>query len=282
MRLKNFVTLEGERFWYREDDVCIGQRMAVLKYEPYLTKLLLKQTRAGGKVVDVGANIGHYTIKTAKKVGKTGKIFAFEPEGMCFNLLKKNVEENKLKNVILKKLAAGKNKSKIKIQKSKMNYGDNKVSYQLRVTSYELMKTETIEMVSLDECLGKEKIDLMKIDVQGWEPEVIEGAKRLIKKWKPTIFFEFDKTMMVGAKTDYKKMWEFLKKVYGKIFYVDEWAEVYYSIDKIPNNACNLMVTTRSGWQFWRESLADFKLKKWLKRLFENIKAKLGKVFFKG
>ena len=66
-------------FYYLENDRYVGQRIALEKYEPYETDLIQRQVGIGDVVVDVGANIGYYTILLAKKVGKTGKVYAFEP-----------------------------------------------------------------------------------------------------------------------------------------------------------------------------------------------------------
>ena len=90
MKLKKARIFGKYKFFYLENDRYIGQRIALEKYEPYETQLILRQAKVGDTVVDVGANIGYYTVLLADKIGKTGKIYAFEPDKTNFEILKKN------------------------------------------------------------------------------------------------------------------------------------------------------------------------------------------------
>jgi len=191
--------LNGLDFWYREDDEYIGQRIALGKYEEYETKLLLEQTKPTSVVFDIGANIGYYTLLMAQKAKK---VYAFEPEKEVFGILKKNVEENNLKNVVLFNKAVGDKNRKVGIIKNNDNFGDNRI-----------VDGSDIDCVRLDEVIG-EKVDLMKIDTQGWEPKVIEGAKEIILKDTPILFLEYSRGL---------KMINFLKGIYKDIWSVDYW-----------------------------------------------------------
>lgn len=69
--------------------------------EPLATHMFTEHIQPGNTVIDIGANIGYYTILAAQIVGETGKVYAFEPEPKNLTLLKKNVEHNNLTNVVL-------------------------------------------------------------------------------------------------------------------------------------------------------------------------------------
>ncbi|OGL53993.1 hypothetical protein A3K55_02200 [Candidatus Shapirobacteria bacterium RBG_13_44_7] len=238
----------GAVFYYQADDKYIGQRIALGKYEPYLTKLMLGNVGRGETVVDVGANIGYYTVLLGKKAKK---VYAFEPEKTSFEILKKNVEVNKLKGVELFGVALGGKKEKKKLEKSKDNFGDNRLSDKGGVVGVE----------RLDD-LVKEKIGLIKIDTQGWEPEVIKGAREIIRKYHPKIFLEYSPSMYTAAGMDYREMWQFLEEEYGKIFYIDEYIQIYFPI-KNCEKECNLWVGKEKS---FGNRDKDFWLKKWLKR----------------
>ena len=213
--------LEGLDFWYRSDDKFVGQRIALGKYEEYETILMLSQVKKESVVVDVGANIGYYTLLL---VQKCKKVYAFEPDKECFLILKKNVEENKLGNVVLINKAVGDKNEQRAIIKDKSNYGNSRVG-----------EGKGVECVRLDDVI-KEKVDLMKIDVQGYEEKVIEGAKKIIKKDKPILFIEC-----------YKKI-KFLDNVYRNIFTIDYWFYVCrkgVQIDKKTGYA-DLLLTNKS------------------------------------
>jgi FkbM family methyltransferase len=255
--------LAGREFWYWEDDRYIGQRIALGKYEPYLTKVIMENTNSNSRAVDVGANIGYYTVLLAKKV-KT--VMGVEPEEKTFEILTKN--SSGLKNVRLVRAAVGSKDGAIDLEVSKENYGDHKISSKYKVESLKLI--EKVKIRKLNN-LVKEQVDLMKIDVQGWESEVIEGAKELIKKNRPTIFFELSKKKNYDQD---KKMWLFLKNIYKNIYFVDEYIQVYYpvSFKWIKNylekkEQGNLVVFRENNLETKWGGVRDFWLKKWVKRI---------------
>jgi FkbM family methyltransferase len=225
MKLKKCKVFEKYVFYYLADDKYIGQRIALEKYEPYETQLILKQAKRGDVVVDVGANIGYYTILLADKVGKSGKVYAFEPDKISFEILVKNIKENKLKNVVVVNAAVGNKQGKLKLHKSKENFGDYKLYGKDK-------GNETVKIIKLDDFLKNIKINLIKIDTQGWEPEVIKGMEKLIKKNKPAIFLEYSPASYKVAKLNGKEMMENLRKIYPKIWWIDEWLYIYKNLSQ--------------------------------------------------
>jgi FkbM family methyltransferase len=259
-------------FYYLSDDKYVGQRIALEKYEPYETQLILRQTKVGDVVVDVGANIGYYTVLLADKVGNSGKVFAFEPDKTNFEILKKNIEANKLKNVVLVNAAVGdENEEKI-LYKSKENLGDHKL--------FGDGEKEKVKIIKLDDYFKNQKIDLMKIDTQGWEPAVFEGAKKIIERDKPIVFFEYSPASYKEAKLDGNKMIDFIKKIYKKFWWIDEWLYIYKNLSK--EKIDRKCVTNKTGyadvWIKEKISLNDrlnqykrFKVKKWVKQKLFRI-----------
>ena len=77
--------------------VLMGGRL----FEPFETHLLRREIRPGDVVLDIGANIGYYTIQFAHLVGARGKVVAFEPDSVNFNLLEQSVKANRLSNIEL-------------------------------------------------------------------------------------------------------------------------------------------------------------------------------------
>ena len=195
----------GMDFWYRDDDKYIGERIALQKYEEYESELILRNVNINSVVVDVGANIGYYTLLLAKVCKK---VYAFEPDFDCFKILLKNIAENKLQNVVAINKAVSDKKEVRAMIKDKSNLGNSRLDIRCQISDI-----RKIETVKLDDEI-REKVDLIKIDVQGWEPKVIMGAKKMIKKYKPILFLEFN--------GDYK-MILFLKKYYNNIFMIDYW-----------------------------------------------------------
>lgn len=245
MKLKKVKIFGKYIFYYLSNDKYIGQRVALEKYEPYETKLILRQTKKGNTIIDVGANIGYYTVLLADKVGKSGKVYAFEPDKVNFEILKKNIEVNNLKNVIVVNAGVGSKNETKTLYKSEENLGDHKLYETHPPCGHPPLKKggqnysikEFTKIVKLDDFI-KEPIDLIKIDTQGWEPEVIEGAKKIISKNKPIMFLEYSPASYQIAKLDGQKMIKSLRKIYKNIWWIDEWLYIYKNlkqkeIDKI-------------------------------------------------
>jgi FkbM family methyltransferase len=208
--------LNGLDFWYREDDRYIGQRIALGKYEKYETALLLSQIDKDSVAVDAGANIGYYTMLLAQRAKK---VYAVEPDEEIFGILKKNVKENKLKNVVLLNAAASDKKEKKYLLKDENNYGNSRLSDKKGVLT---------NCLRLDDILKDEQyISAIKVDVQGWEPAVVEGARKIIERDSPTLMLEYTP----GEYKD-EKMINFLKKIYQNIWSINDFAEVPWPIYK--------------------------------------------------
>ncbi|HVZ80725.1 MAG TPA: FkbM family methyltransferase [bacterium] len=171
------VAVLGHTLWLDDKDTLELGRRGV--YEPFETELFQKEIKPGQTVVDVGANIGYYTLLAARRVGPQGRVYAFEPDPTNFGLLKKNVEENGYKNVVLVNKALSNKNGKTKLFLNPKNRGDHRV-----YDSGDGRESVTIGTLTLDSYLKKRKVDFIKMDIQGAEPLALAGMKRTIKAGK--------------------------------------------------------------------------------------------------
>lgn len=150
----------------------------VAKWEP-ISEI---QTKTGQIIIDVGSNVGYYTLKFAKDVGKTGKIISVEPDPDTFYILKKNCKLNNFTNVELYNFAIGDHSGIEKLFKSKTHSGKSSLSSN----SDKSNDFVTVELVTLDELLEDKfpNIDWLKIDVEGSELGVIKGCPNILSKTK--------------------------------------------------------------------------------------------------
>jgi len=159
-------------------------------YERIETEIFKKIVRKGDVVIDIGANIGYYTLIAAKLVGDSGIVITFEPEPYNFHLLKKNVEVNGYKNVILEQRAVSNKNANLKLFLSEDNIGDHRI-YQ----PSESRKSIEIESIRLDDYIknaGIDKVNIIKMDIQGAEGLALQGMHEVLTKNKDlTIFTEF-------------------------------------------------------------------------------------------
>lgn len=161
-------------------------------YEPLETKLFLEKLRPGMVVIDVGANIGYYSIMASKNIGPLGKVLAFEPEENNFKLLLKNIEINECKNIILVKKAISDRDGFSELFIHRDNLGMHSLVSDSSQNGPIRQNVETITLDAfIEQNIKNSRIDIIKIDVEGAEGRVLKGAKALLEMQAPCIFIEF-------------------------------------------------------------------------------------------
>src|SRR4051812_33524239 len=148
--------------------------------------LLQRFIKAGDTVMDVGANIGTHTVAFSKMVGESGSVLVFEPQRLLFQLLCGNVAINCLTNVRCLQKAAGYSNDIAKIPALSPHESHNFGAVSIRNGE---IGGENVEVVTIDS-LALKSCRLIKIDVEGMEPEVIGGALNTIATLKPILFVE--------------------------------------------------------------------------------------------
>ncbi len=157
--------------------------------EPLETRLVYELVRPGNVVLDIGANIGYYTLLLSKLVGSEGKVYAFEPAPETYQLLKKNVRENRgntLGQIYLNEVAASDHAGIGKLFINEYNKGNN------RLYGSEKLRSVPIKLARIDDIVPKhQRIDFIKMDIEGAEVLALRGMQRMIERDKPTIIMEF-------------------------------------------------------------------------------------------
>jgi len=160
-------------FWLRKGDLLLLKEVFLDK-DYFLLESFLPELN--NIVLDLGAGIGDYTLFSSIRVSKRGKVISVEADLQTFELLKKNVKENNLKNVI---------------------------PLNMFVSSE---REHSIDFIV--EKLRLRKVDLIKMDIEGEEYNALKGAIKTIRKFKPKIIIE------IHSKNLREKILEFLKN-YG-------------------------------------------------------------------
>jgi FkbM family methyltransferase len=159
-----------------------------LKYYENDSKIFSQYIKQGDAVIDVGANLGFLATMFASFVGSQGKVFCFEPSKPIYSKLLKTISKNNLSQVVPYNLGCGKEHSKLKLNRVNSSSGNNSL-VNPDIISATAEEIEIVPLDSIDE-LKKVKINFMKIDTEGFEPEVLLGAKELIAANKPIIYIE--------------------------------------------------------------------------------------------
>ncbi len=159
-------------------------------YEELEAKIMEEKIEMGNVVVDVGANIGLHTLNMARIVGNAGQVFAFEPDPSNFEILKKNAKINNYKNIILEQKAVGDKHGRTTLYQS-----DNPINHRIFPQTKRANSQVQVELTNLDNYFDSDmidKINFIKIDVEGMEFGVLKGMKNILKNNKNIkILFEF-------------------------------------------------------------------------------------------
>jgi len=191
-------------------------------YEYPLPIIIATFIKEGDIVVDIGANQGQYTVFLSKLVGQKGKVYAFEPDPRNFLILKHRTR--KLKNVIIERCAVGNKKSKVKFYLDKF-MGMSTIYKDASASPITCLE---IDMISLDDNFldFKGDIALIKMDVQGSEPLVLDGMKNLIKKVKVLIFEFWPFGLKVAGFEPFSLIERLISNNF-KLIYIDENFNIY-------------------------------------------------------
>ncbi len=174
-------------------------------------RFLTAQVRPGMTVVDIGANQGLYSLLFARLAGGGGKVIAFEPDDMLYRALAANVASNEGGNVRTRNTALGSRAGTMTLHRSLFNSGDNRLSPQAEQAGPR--EGVEIRVERLDQALAGERVDFIKMDVQGWEMEVLRGMQGLLDEPSQTplaIYFEFWPQGLRDAGSDPLELLHFL------------------------------------------------------------------------
>lgn len=186
-------TSEGTFLFDVKDDV-IGRDISCGGWEALETSWIKTIVRAGDCVIDAGANLGWYTVVTARLVGSEGCILSFEPDPRNFELLTRNVTENGfVDRCRLFKLALLDRTGRCQMENSSNNLGDHRVRFASpsQFSDNHFLEDQrpeiTVDCDSLDNALKQtglqeRPIRLLKMDTQGSEVSILKGARETLKR----------------------------------------------------------------------------------------------------
>ncbi|MCH8863997.1 MAG: FkbM family methyltransferase [Chloroflexi bacterium] len=172
-----FVFMHGHKLFLDAQD---SSNLSVYgAYEPIETEVLEREINEGDVVLDIGANIGYYTLIAARLVGNKGKVFAFEPSPDNFALLEKNVAVNGYKNIIPVPKAVSDESGKIRLFMDEASGVSNRIH-----DPGDGRKSITVEAITLDGFFQdyKGEINFIKMDIEGAEARALQGMRGLLKK----------------------------------------------------------------------------------------------------
>jgi FkbM family methyltransferase len=181
----------GLRFWLISGDEYVSPGMATGNYEGVETAFVRRKVRRGMAVLDVGANLGWFTLHLGLLVGADGRVDAFEPRADLMDLLIKTIAENRLTNVTVHNFALGSQNTHGQVIWSSYDVNPGGTHLVLSDFAAPGIIAQPVLVKTLDSCISH-PIDFIKIDVEGSELLVFRGAERILTKDRPVILVEIN------------------------------------------------------------------------------------------
>jgi len=216
------ITTDGFKVFLDKDDALHLSIHPDWNREEFMIKTVKEIVNEGDIVVDVGANIGIYSLILSKLVGEKGRVYSFEPDPDNFSLLLKNMKENNIKNVIMVNKAISDKEGKQNLYLNK----DNSAFHSLiRYNNNLFEKSIEVGTTTLDNFFSNlnKKVNFIKMDIEGYEGDALKGAKELLKKsGKIKIIIEFSPEIIKNSNFGIKNLLNLLKSYNLEIRKIDE------------------------------------------------------------
>ncbi|MDR2766053.1 MAG: FkbM family methyltransferase [Holosporaceae bacterium] len=189
-------------------------------------KTLLAQ-KEGGVFIDVGADMGHFSLLSASAVGSRGRIHAIEPSSRDFGRLKENVSINDLQSVIrIHRLAISDRSGPTKLsvaceERSALNTLGDEFSFK----GVEKVTVEDVEAVTIDEFVEKEgvdRLDVLKLDVEGSETRALTGALKTLERFRPAIMLGVNAVALKSCGSSLEELLSLVRRLKYRIYMLAE------------------------------------------------------------
>lgn len=173
-----------------------GYRLSSVGYEARQWRFVSRFLKRGAVFVDVGANQGFYTILAGLRVGDSGRVFAFEPAATERRKLLRNLRMNRLSTVAVEASALGRQEGTTEFHLCLDHQGSwSSIRHPAADVTARRVVVE-VPITTLDAYLLRDKavdrVDMMKIDVEGGELDVLRGAQEVLRRFRPLILCELE------------------------------------------------------------------------------------------
>ncbi|MFL5810839.1 MAG: FkbM family methyltransferase, partial [Flavisolibacter sp.] len=176
-------------------------------------------------ILDIGANIGYYSLVAAGKA-VNGHVYAFEPSSESYDQLQRNIAVNKLANITaFKRAVFNSSEERTLFISEKTNIGMGGLSTPVNFSG----ETEQVETIQIDQWIEMQKInkiDFIKIDIEGAEYDALKGMRKLLEKYRPTIFVEIFDPLLLRFGHNHLDVYQLLNDLDYQAFDVDEKGEL--------------------------------------------------------
>jgi len=217
-----YETRDGRRYWLDPRNSLDSEIIQTGEFEAQSTALVRALVRAGDVVLDVGANVGYYTVLLSKLVGPKGRVIAFEPTAKYRTIASRNLAENRIENAQLFPQGLSNRE-----EERTIHLGSSSATLHW-VNPTPSSENETIDLRRLDGLVSQldlERLDFVKVDVDGHEPAFLEGAWTTLDRFRPMVLLEVAHFNYLMAGVDALSFYTMLKERGLYVYSERDWRE---------------------------------------------------------
>lgn len=190
-------------------------------FEPHIKRIIVAHLKSGDNFLDIGANIGYFSLIAAKKVSQNGKVFSFEPNPIIHQRLLRNINLNHCQNITVYKKALSNTNGFIEF-KTPTNELQNsgRSSFRNIEENFKVLEVETIQLDTILDELPS--IGLVKIDIEGAEYLALEGMRKFLNRDRPKIIMELSDVFLKQLGSSAEQTLKFLDFYNYEFFIIGE------------------------------------------------------------
>jgi len=217
---------------YKLDISNVVDHGAFWGYQDKATSFFLSRLNKGHTIFDIGANIGIISVNAA---ARSKQVVSIEPDKMNFDRLTENLRLNNTTNVTTLNIGLGSRKEVKKLyQVVESNPGMNRIIDRELHLPYNEIQIETLD--SIAQTLNISKIDVIKIDTEGYEMNILKGSNYCIDKFKPAMMLEVDNSLLQAQSSSAVELLGFIREKGYNIYDITNGKTINNLDDRIPSH----------------------------------------------
>jgi FkbM family methyltransferase len=198
-------------------------------YEPELRQIFRAVLPVGGVALDIGANIGWHTLLMARLVGENGRVIAAEANPSVRSRLQDNLNFNRFGHVEVLPYAVADSEGTAEFYGPEVKDAESANGHVITdgaEAKNRIIRVETRRLDSIVSTVQVDRLDLIKIDVEGYELPVLQGGEQIIAKFRPHIVFEYNAEYVARGRGSPRAIAEFFRRHRYRLFTIGRtWAE---------------------------------------------------------
>ena len=228
------VTRDGIN--YSLDLSCMMQWVVFWNFKEKQRERLYSLVNEGDVVLDVGTNIGEMLLHFARMVGERGFVFGFEPDKTNFMNAQKNISLNDFENIhVFNKGVSDKKETQKLYRVDEHNLGMNRIlndAEAVKYADFSTIETDTLDRIIFENKI--EKVEVIKIDIEGYEMHALRGARDVLEKFRPRLFIEVGYTRLLNLGTSPAELVSYLRDLGYAVFHAETDEEITEKYDFEP------------------------------------------------